>query len=85
MKRILAIALTLMFVLSMSTVAMADWGKCKGCHNGKVAPDEAALKAKFTDAAAFVAGAEASTNAMMKSQQGDKAALEKAAADIGLK
>lgn len=55
---------------------------CKGCHNGSVAPAVDALKAKFKTADAFVAGAKASTNPMMKPMQGDEAKLKAAAAEL---
>ncbi|MCI4626408.1 MAG: hypothetical protein L3V56_10660 [Candidatus Magnetoovum sp. WYHC-5] len=85
MRKVMALILTLVFVLGLASFAAADWEKCKACHNGKVAPDEAAMKAKFKTADEFVKAAMTSPNAMMKSQQGDEEVLKKTAAALGFK
>lgn len=79
------IALTLVLVLGFTSLAFAGWDKCKGCHNGKTAPDEAAVKAKFKSEADFVKASKESKSPMMKGPAGDEAGLKAAAADLGLK
>ena len=81
-----AIVLAMLPIFGFSAAAMAGWAdKCQGCHSdaGKPAPGKAALTAKFKSADAFVKGAKASTNPMMKSVQ--EADVKAAAADLGLK
>ncbi|MGR9053388.1 MAG: hypothetical protein ACU84J_12135 [Gammaproteobacteria bacterium] len=83
MKKILFAMTTLALMALMPSVSSAgESDTCKGCHNGAVAPDVAALKAKFKTADALVAGAKSSTNPMMKSIQADEAKLKAAAAEI---
>ncbi|MBF0555288.1 MAG: hypothetical protein HQK96_12155 [Nitrospirae bacterium] len=84
MKKILSMSLVLVF--GFATLAMAGgFDKCKGCHNGKVAPDKAALAAKLKTAAAFVQAAKDSKNPMMNAVKGNEANLKEAAEDAGLK
>lgn len=83
MKKTLLAMTTLALVVLMPSVASAgESDTCKGCHNGSVAPDVAALKSKFKTADALVAGAKSSQNPMMKSIQADEAKLKAAAAEI---
>jgi hypothetical protein len=67
------------------TAVAAEWNKCAGCHNGKTAPDKAALLQKHKTADSFVSAAKTSKSPMMKSFQKNDAALKGAAADLGLK
>ena len=79
MKRFIVFLGAIMLVLSFTTASMAGWDKCKGCHNGTVAPSAEQLKGKFNTAEEVVAAAKASQNAMMKPMQNDdvlKAAAE---------
>lgn len=83
MKKTLLALTTLALVALVPSVSFAGADDtCKGCHNGSVAPDVAALKAKFKTAPDLVAGAKASTNPMMKPVQGDEAKLKAAAVEI---
>jgi len=83
MKKFVLTLATLALVAVMPSLSVAgESDTCKGCHNGSVAPDVAALKAKFKTADDLVAGAKASSNPMMKSIQGDEAKLKAAAAEI---
>ena len=71
-------------VLAISSIAMAaTWDKCAGCHNGKSAPDKAALQQKHKTADSFIKAGKASKNPMMKAFQSD-ADLKGAAGDLGL-
>ena len=73
-------------IFAISSIAMADtWGKCGGCHNGKTAPDKAALQQKHKTADSFIKAGKASKNPMMKAFQQNDADLKGAAADLGLK
>lgn len=79
MKRFTLLVLTLIMVVSFASLGMADeWGKCAGCHNGKVAPTAETLKGKYKTKDELVKAALASKNAMMKSMQ-DEEKLESAA------
>ena len=72
-------------VFAISSIAMAaTWDKCAGCHNGKSAPDKAALQQKHKTADSFIKAGKASKNPMMKAFQND-ADLKGAAGDLGLK
>ena len=83
MKKTLFAMTSLALVALMPSVSFAGAADtCKGCHNGSVAPDVAALKAKFKTADELVAGAKSSANPMMKPIQGDEAKLKAAAAEI---
>jgi hypothetical protein len=83
MKKQLFALTTLALVAAMPSLSVAgESDTCKGCHNGSLAPDVAALKAKFKSADDLVAGAKSSQNPMMKSIQADEAKLKAAAAEI---
>ena len=70
---------------AISSIAMAaTWDKCGGCHNGKTAPDKAALAQKHKTADSFVKAGKVSANPMMKAFK-DDADLKGAAAELGLK
>ena len=72
-------------VFAISSIAMAaTWDKCGGCHNGKTAPDKAALQQKHKTADSFIKAGKATTNPMMKAFQND-ADLKGAAGELGLK
>ena len=75
-------ALALVALLPSVSTAAGAADTCKGCHNGTVAPDVAALKTKFKTADALVAGAKSSQNPMMKPIQADQAKLKAAAAEL---
>jgi hypothetical protein len=79
MKRFFAFLGVMALVVSFATSSMADWSKCKGCHNGSVAPSAEQMKAKFKTADEVVAAAKASQNPMMKGVQGNEEALKAAA------
>lgn len=84
MKKIIVMSLVLVF--GFATLAMAGgFDKCAACHNGKVAPDKAALVAKSKTADAFVKAAKDSKNPMMNAAKGNEADLKAAATDLGLK
>ena len=83
MKKFLLATATFALVTVMPSLSVAgESDTCKGCHNGSVAPDVAALKSKFKTADELVAGAKSSQNPMMKSIQADEAKLKAAAAEI---
>jgi len=81
-KTLFAMTALALVALLPSVSAAGEADTCKGCHNGAVAPDAAALKAKFKTADALVAGAKSTQNPMMKAIQADEAKLKAAAAEI---
>ncbi|MEO5358322.1 MAG: hypothetical protein H7844_13645 [Nitrospirae bacterium YQR-1] len=80
-----AVILALVLVFGLSTVAMAGYEKCQGCHNGKVSPDKAKLLEKFKTASDLIKGAKDSKSPMMNAVKANDADLKAAAADLGLK
>ncbi|MGR9043753.1 MAG: hypothetical protein ACU83N_00560 [Gammaproteobacteria bacterium] len=83
MQKLLLAMTTLALVTLMPSLSVAGESEtCKGCHNGSVAPDIAALKSKFKTADELVAGAKNSQNPMMKTIQADEAKLKAAAEEI---
>jgi hypothetical protein len=62
-----------------------EWDQCKGCHNGKLAPDAKELKEKYATADKLVAAAKSSENPLMESIKKNEKLLREAAKDIGLK
>ncbi|QWR78055.1 hypothetical protein [Candidatus Magnetomonas plexicatena] len=83
MKKVVVLAVVLVFALS--TVAMAGFEKCQGCHNGKVSPTKEKLLEKFKTADAFIQGAKAAKSPMMNAAKANEADLKAAAAELGLK
>jgi hypothetical protein len=83
MKKTLLTMTTLAVIALTPSLATAGESEvCKGCHNGSVAPNVDALKAKFKTADALVAGAKSTQNPMMKPIQANEAKLKAAAAEI---
>lgn len=83
MQKLLLAMTTLALVTLMPSLSVAgESDTCKGCHNGSVAPDIAALKSKFKTADELVAAAKNSQNPMMKTIQADEAKLKAAAEEI---
>ena len=82
MKRFFMFLGVMAIVVSFAAPSMADWSKCKGCHNGTVAPSADQMKAKFKTADEVVAAAKASQNPMMKGVQGNEAALKAASQEL---
>jgi len=70
---------------SQSSVFAAAWDKCKGCHNGNLAPDEKTLKDKYPTVSKIVEAAKQSSSPLMNSFKEDEKLLKEAAQDIGLK
>ena len=66
-------------------VFASAWDKCKGCHNGSLAPDEKRLKEKHPTAEKFVEAAKKSDDPFMGGVKKDEKLLQEAARDIGLK
>ncbi|MBF0519587.1 MAG: hypothetical protein HQK92_07685 [Nitrospirae bacterium] len=83
MKKVVVFVVVLVF--AFSTVAMAGFEKCQGCHNGKVAPDKAKLVEKLKTADAFVKAAKDSKSPMMNAAKANEADLKAAAAELGIK
>lgn len=84
MKRFLVFLGAMLLAASFTTASMADggWDKCKGCHNGTIAPTGEQLKEKYKTADEVVTAAETTTNAMMKAIRGNEEALKEAAEDL---
>jgi len=68
-----------------SSVFAAAWDKCKGCHNGNLAPDQKSLKDKYPTVNKFVEAARQSDDPFMDGFKKDEKLLKEAAQDIGLK
>ena len=65
--------------------AAAAWEKCKGCHNGNVAPDEEKLKEKYPPIKKFVAAAKKADDPFVIGFKDNEKLLKETAQEIGLK
>jgi hypothetical protein len=72
------------FVSYISAYASA-WDKCKGCHYGKLAPDEKSLQNKYPTIKQLVNAAKKSDDPFMDGVKRDEKLLKEAAQEIGLK
>lgn len=68
-----------------SPVFASAWDKCKGCHNGNLAPDEKRLLEKYPTMKKFVEAARKTDDPFMDTVRKDEKLLKEAARDIGLK
>lgn len=66
-------------------VSAAAWDRCKGCHNGNVAPDEKTMKQQYPTMEKFVQAAKKSDDPFMGRFKNDEKLLKEAAQEIGLK
>ena len=85
MKTFKVMLLAISVILLFSTFSMAQWSRCKGCHNGTMASGSDALKEKYKTADELVKGALATKSPMMKWIQNNEKVAKEAAKDIGLK
>jgi len=86
MKKLLIVICLFIFMNFFSSLVYASaWDKCRGCHNGNVAPDEKSLKFKFPTVKKFVEAAKKSDDPFMIGFQSDEKLLKEAAQEIGLK
>ncbi len=89
MKGILSIILTLILSLAFTSAGFAGTfdEKCAACHKpgDKPAPSKESLLKKYKNVSDLVKAAKASTNPMMKANQGNEDLLKNAAVDMGLK
>jgi hypothetical protein len=77
------ICLITLFYYKLSVAG--GWDQCKGCHNGKLAPDAKELKDKYNTADRLVAVAGKSGDPLMEGVKKNEKLLREAAKDIGLK
>jgi len=80
----MCILYSVVFFSCISAHASA-WDKCKGCHNGNLAPDEKSLQNKYPTIKQLVNAAKKSDDPFMDGVKKDEKLLKEAAREIGLK
>jgi hypothetical protein len=78
----------MVFIVMTSLTAFAEtsaWDKCKGCHNGNLAPDAKEFRERFKKVDELVKAATESDNPFMKNVKENEKLLREAAKDLGLK
>jgi hypothetical protein len=85
-KKMVSVFFIICFITLFSyNLANAGWDQCKGCHNGKLAPNAKELKDKYVTVDKLVAAAKRSRNSSMESIKKYEKNLRRAAKNIGMK
>jgi hypothetical protein len=87
LKKMVSVFFTICCIalFSYNLANAGGWDQCKGCHNGKLAPNAKELKEKYVTVDKLVAAAKSSGNSSMESMKKNESRLRKAAKNINLK